>query len=144
MLAVWAIDRARTRASGAAAAGLDARRAEIEELLTRVRTLIHRLTADAKNGGAVGASALERSALLARIDALFSGELFDLTSRHEEVAALLGFEKYARVWDGVAAAERRLARVWSLATDGHLEEALEELPGARQAIERACAEIEKG
>ena len=54
-------------------------------------------------------------------------------------AALLGFSKYAGIWDGVASAERLLSRAWSMATDGHLQEAIEELPRARAQIERACA-----
>ena len=72
-----------------------------------------------------------------RIDELLGGAYFDLTSRHDDIAALLGFADYARVWDGVASAERMLARCWSMTTDGHGEEGLEELPRARQNIERA-------
>lgn len=76
--------------------------------------------------------------LTERIDQLMKNEYFDLTSRHEELMKLLGFAEYARVWEGVATAERLLARVWSIATDGHLEEALEDLPNARRQLERAC------
>jgi len=77
--------------------------------------------------------------LTQEIDALLKEQYFDLTARHEEFAALLGFSKYAGIWDGVASAERLLSRAWSMATDGHLEEAIEELPRARAQIERACA-----
>jgi len=73
-----------------------------------------------------------------RIDALLSREYFDLTSQNEEIAAELGFSDYARVWEGVATAERLLARTWSIATDGYVEEALEELPEARRQIEQAA------
>lgn len=76
--------------------------------------------------------------LTKRLDALFKNEYFDLTLRHEELMKLLGFTHYARVWEGVATAERLLARVWSVATDGHVEEAIEDLPGARAHLERAC------
>lgn len=81
---------------------------------------------------------LTRDELTERIDRLIKNEYFDLTARHEELMKLLGFSEYARVWEGVATAERLLARVWSIATDGHLEEALEDLPNARRQLERAC------
>ena len=77
--------------------------------------------------------------LTQEIDALLKEQYFDLTARHEEFAALLGFSKYAGIWDGVASAERLLSRAWSMATDGPLQEAIEELPRARAQIERACA-----
>jgi hypothetical protein len=73
-----------------------------------------------------------------RIDELLKNQYLDLTLRNEELAGLLGFSKYAKIWDGVASAERLLSRAWSMATDGHLEEAIEELPRARTHIERAC------
>lgn len=74
-----------------------------------------------------------------RIDALFIGPYFDLTSRNEELIELLGFADYARVWEGVASAERRLARCWTLCTDGQDEDGLAELPGAQEQIEKACS-----
>ncbi len=77
--------------------------------------------------------------LTRRIDELLKNQYLDLTLRNEELAGLLGFSKYAGIWDGVASAERLLSRAWSMATDGHLEEAIEELPRARAQIERACA-----
>lgn len=72
------------------------------------------------------------------IDSLLRNEYFDLASRNEEIANTLGFTDYAKIWDGVAIAERLLARVWSISTDGHHEEALVSLPEARQHIERAA------
>ena len=65
--------------------------------------------------------------------------LLRLTSKHEEIVSLVGFSAYARAWEGVATAERLLARAWSVATDGHLEEARGELPAAREWLEKACA-----
>jgi len=82
---------------------------------------------------------LSPTELTERINSLLKNQYFDLTSRHEELAALLGFSVYATIWDGVASAERLLLRAWSMATDGHLDEALQELPRARSHIERACA-----
>ena len=73
-----------------------------------------------------------------RLDELFEGELFELTSRHEELQALLGFEAYARVWEGVATGERLLYRVWTMLTDGWDEQALQELSLARAQLERAA------
>ncbi|KAA3604866.1 MAG: hypothetical protein DWQ01_19860 [Planctomycetota bacterium] len=73
-----------------------------------------------------------------RLDALFTGDCFDLGSRHEELASLVGFAQYAKVWDGFATGERLLSRAWSLATDGHLAEALEEIPVARKHLQRSA------
>jgi len=72
------------------------------------------------------------------IDHLLTNEYFDLTSRNEELIALLGFQDYARVWEGVATAERLLSRAWSMATDGHPEQGFESLPRARTQIEAAA------
>ncbi len=81
---------------------------------------------------------LTREELAGRIDSLIRNEYFDLTARHEELMKLVGFTAYARIWEGVATAERLLARVWSIATDGHREEAVEDLPAARRNLDRAC------
>jgi hypothetical protein len=82
---------------------------------------------------------LSPTELTERIDSLLKNQYFDLTSRHEELAGELGFSVYATIWDGVASAERLLLRAWSMATDGHLDEAIQELPRARSHFERACA-----
>lgn len=86
-------------------------------------------------------STFAREDLCTRIDDLLSGDFFDLVDRREALLARLGFADYARVWEGVATAERQLARVWSIATDGYLAEALEDLPTARANIDRALKEI---
>jgi hypothetical protein len=60
-----------------------------------------------------------------------------------DAVLVVGFSS-ATVREGVATAERELARVWSLATDGYLEEGLESLPLARRNLEhaqRTAAEI---
>jgi len=106
-----------------------ARRAEFEALLTRLAAVVAALEEDA--GG------LQRRELVARIGAVESGELFDLVSRHEELATLVGFSQYARVWDGVATAERSIARAWSLATDGHVDAARELVPVASALLEQS-------
>ena len=102
-------------------------------LLEEIRREIHGLD-DSRND-------LSAEELTERIDTLLKEQYFDLTTRHEELAALLGFSKYAGIWDGVASAERLISRAWSMATDGHLDEAIEELPRARAQIDRACAAI---
>jgi hypothetical protein len=76
-----------------------------------------------------------------RIDHLLGEEFFDLTSRNEELIKIVGFNDYAKAWDGVATAERLLARCWSMITDGFAEEGLEELPLARAAIDQAATEF---
>ena len=86
---------------------------------------------------------LANEELTRRIDELLKNQYLDLTLRNEELAGLLGFSKYAGVWDGVASAERLLSRAWSMATDGYLEEALQEIPRARTHIERACDAMAK-
>ena len=86
---------------------------------------------------------LAQAELTERINSLLKNQYFDLTSRNEELAALLGFSVYATIWDGVASAERLLLRAWSMATDEHLDEAIQELPRARSHIERACAAMQK-
>ena len=101
------------------------------ELLEKIRREIYSLDDSRKD--------LSEKELITKIEDLLETHYFNLTSRHEELAALLGFSKYAGIWDGVASAERLLSRAWSMATDGHLEEAIEELPRARAQIERACA-----
>lgn len=74
-----------------------------------------------------------------RIDSLLRNEYFDLTSRHEEFQELVGFKSYVKVWEGLATAERLLARAWSMATDSHLVEAREEIPRARAHLDQAAS-----
>lgn len=73
-----------------------------------------------------------------RIDRLMAEEYFDLTSRCDDLVRLIGFRDYARVWEGVAIAERLLNRSWSMITDGYPEEGLAELALARKGIEQAA------
>lgn len=109
-------------------------KAEFQSKLNTIRDKV--IAMDDARGGMTGKEATDR------IDALLREEYFDLTSRNDELIALLGFSNYARVWEGVAIAERLLARTWSFATDGHLEEGLNELPSARQYLEDACAALQ--
>ena len=55
---------------------------------------------------------------------------------------MLGMSRYTQVWGGVAVAERLLARSWSLATDGALDEAREEIPLARAQLASAVQAVE--
>ncbi len=87
------------------------------------------------------AERMESADIHRRVDELIGGAFFELTSRHEELIQLLGFKTYARVWDGVAVAERLLNRCWSMLTDGWTDEALQELPRARAHIERSLAAL---
>lgn len=82
---------------------------------------------------------LDREELCTRVDHLLNQEYFDLVEKREDLIQLAGFNDFARIWDGVAAAERLLARVWSMATDGYLREAVQELPRALSNLDRALA-----
>ena len=77
-----------------------------------------------------------------RIGELMAAEYFDLTRRSDDLIALVGFSTYARVWEGVATAERLLARCWSMCSDGHATEGIAELPLARASLEHAAREAE--
>jgi hypothetical protein len=80
----------------------------------------------------------------ARIDALLVGPYFEIGGRSEDYARVLGAARHARIWEGFAVSERLLARAWSIATDGHLEEARAELPRARAQILAAAEEARWG
>lgn len=88
-------------------------------------------------------STADEAQLRTDLDDLLAGAYFDLTSQSDDIIALLGFDAYARVWEGVANAERLIARAWSMSTDGHHAEAIEELPIARENLDRAVAEMAK-
>lgn len=83
------------------------------------------------------ANILDAKQLVVRIDALLQGPYFDIGSRNEDYMRVLGNAVYTQYWDGFAVSERLLARSWSMAADGALEEARAELPGVLKNIERA-------
>ncbi len=116
---------------GAAAAQSSGRGLEIQSKIEVIRDMVVKLD-DEKEG-------LSPNTLCERIDSLLRNEYFDLASNNEDIAKELGFNDYARVWDGIAVGERLLARVWSISTDGFHEEALKSLPDARRNLERAAS-----
>jgi hypothetical protein len=122
-----------SKSSGEGAASLDTDKAQVSQQIDKIRDIVA--------GIDDGKANLESDEIRRRIDELLKNEYFDLTSRNDEIAKLLGFTNYARVWEHVAIAERLLARVWSIATDGYLETALQDLPEARRQIERAATEM---
>ncbi len=77
-----------------------------------------------------------------RVDDLLRGTFFEMGLRVDEYQRLLGFADYSRVWEGIAIGERLLARSWSMATDGHFAEALEEITLAKEALDRALGRLE--
>lgn len=83
------------------------------------------------------AADLDGKGLCMRADALLQGGYFDLGSHNEDYMRVLGNATYTRYWDGFAVSERLLARAWSMAADGALEEARAELPGVRSNLARA-------
>ena len=87
---------------------------------------------------------LDNAQLMARIDDMRTGILFDLGSRSDSFASQIGFDAYAHVWGDFATCERLLNRCWSMAADGHSDESRAELPLARAAIDSAvdsCASL---
>ncbi len=89
------------------------------------------------------AEGLDGAALCRRVDALLAGPCFDLGAHSEAYSRALGPADHPRVWDGFAVCERLLARAWSMATDGHREAALAELPEARRHLLRAVEEASR-
>lgn len=106
----------------------------LEGLIAEVSALSKRLDTLAADG-----IDLDRAAICERVNELLHGPFFEIGSRNEAYIRALGNADYVSVWDGFAIAERRLARSWSLATDGHLEEARAELPAAARHLRRASA-----
>ena len=118
--------REAVEASHGTALGYDALAGELGELATRVDSL------------AAERDDLDRASLCTRVNDLLHGPYFQLGSRNEDYIRALGNADYARLWDGFAVSERLLARAWSMATDGHLEEARQELPRAAQHMRRSA------
>lgn len=84
---------------------------------------------------------LSREEVCTRIDDLMKGDFFDLIDKREDIERQLGFTNYAKFWDGIAVCERLLWRTWSIGTDGYKEEAIAELPRARENIDHAVKEL---
>ena len=81
--------------------------------------------------------ATHREQLHEKISQLLDGPYDELTLRSDELAAMIGFDAYAKVWSGVATCERLLNRAWSMLADNHEQEAKDELPLALDAIREA-------
>jgi hypothetical protein len=120
--------RTRQAASTQSAAGSG--REALQQHLDVVRTAVVELD-DAKES-------LSAEELRDKIGDLMSGPYFDLTANSDDLVTELGFSNYAKVWEGVATAERLLNRTWSQAADGYPEEGRTELPHARTAIEASA------
>jgi len=130
-LGVGGVLTRRSRSSGAEGAGEGKHGKEaFARDIDAIRKLVVELDDDKRT--------LSPAEVHARIDQLMAEQYFDLTSKSDELVQLLGFSDYARVWDGIATAERLLNRCWSMITDGHPEEGFEELPLARRSIEQAA------
>ncbi len=115
------------------AAGADHKTVTLDamaEILTKIRVRVVEL--DEKKGE------ITQETLCAELDDLLNGDFFDLVDAREDFLTHVGFTDFARVWESVATGERQLARVWSIATDGFLSEALLNLPPARKNLESAA------
>ncbi len=75
------------------------------------------------------------------LTALSDGPIYDLTNEFEHWTQVLGFDRYSRVWTGVAAGERLVHRAWSMDTDGHSDEAIDELKFAAEAFAEAHGQL---
>lgn len=83
---------------------------------------------------------LDREALCGSVNELLHGPCFEIGSANETWMRALGNRDYVAVWDGFAVGERLLARVWSLGTDGYVEEARKELRSAARHLRRSVDE----
>jgi hypothetical protein len=75
------------------------------------------------------------------ISDMSEGPIYEVTSEFEHWTAILGFDRYSQVWTGVAAGERLVNRAWSMETDGHAKEAIEELKFAADAFAEAQEQL---
>ncbi len=118
------------RATRSSAAGTEHMAAAVGDLQMKIQSIAKRVGEidEAKDG-------LNSEDFCEQIDGLLSGEYFELGAKNEEYQQLLGFSKYSKVWTGIAVCERLLARAWSIATDGHFDEAKAELPLAKAEIQ---------
>ncbi|MCH7527845.1 MAG: hypothetical protein IID39_10445 [Planctomycetes bacterium] len=123
----------RGRSGGAQEHKAASARATLVELLARIRDRV--IEIDEQKADLTGEE------LCRKLDDVLSGDFFDLIDKREDLVQLLGFRDYAKVWDGVATAERLLNRVWSIATDGHRVFAIQDLPQARQCLSKALDEL---
>ncbi|MDF1838744.1 MAG: hypothetical protein P1V35_12810 [Planctomycetota bacterium] len=87
------------------------------------------------------AATMDHAELHKEITVISEGPIYDLTSEFEHWTEILGFDRYSKVWTGVAAGERLVHRAWSMDTDGHSEEAIEELRFAADAFSDALAQL---
>lgn len=129
VLSGWLLRRHARAAAASAAVGelsLAALGAEVARILR------------AADAVAAESGALESEALAQRLDAVIT-ECRMLGNRNEDFLRALGTQAYVRVWDGFASGERLLARAWSMAADGYVEQARMEIPKACAHLQRAAA-----
>jgi hypothetical protein len=126
---LWGRHAKRSRAAAAEGSSLAGFQASVEAIRDKVVELDR------------GRGTLAPREIHRRIDALLRDEYFDLTSRSDELIGLVGFNAYAKAWDGIATAERLLARCWSMITDDFPDEGLAELPLARESLDHAAGEF---
>lgn len=117
------------RATRSSAAGAEHMAAAVGDLQMKIQAIAKRVDEIDQSK-----DSLEAEVFCEQIDQLLSGEYFELGAKNEEYQLLLGFSKYSKVWSGIAVCERLLSRAWSIATDGHYDEARKELPLAKAEI----------
>jgi hypothetical protein len=98
--------------------------------IREVRDQVHQLDGQSRDLNAHG--------LAEAIDKILRGPCFDLGARNEAYMRVLGNAIYVRHWEGFAVGERLLARAWSMAADGAVEQSRAELPKSLREFQRAA------
>ena len=125
------------RQAAQAEGGMTHESAAVGDLAQRLESIAIRVqTLEQTMGG------LAKEEFTREVDDILRGEYFELGNRADDYVGQLGFARYAQVWDGVASAERLLARAWSVATDGFLAEAREEITHVRGHLQRSVQAVE--
>lgn len=107
------------------AAGRETLRRSLDRLLLDLQDLSHR------------AESLPVEELPGEIDRLLRTDLAAFVEARQTMVQTIGLQGYAQVMSAFAAGERYINRVWSSATDGYRDEALDYLKRAHAQIRQA-------
>ena len=77
------------------------------------------------------------------VDKILDNFIIPFADVRKEIVNILGMSKGSNILITVAYGERMLNRVWSAASDGHLQEAQNVFPEARDALIQAFDQISK-
>ncbi|MCB9919636.1 MAG: hypothetical protein H6832_14630 [Planctomycetes bacterium] len=122
--------RKRDQADTAASSTHKTSFASLHDAVSKIRNSVTQIERETQNA--------DRTTILAHLDEVLT-QCSMLGARNEEYLKALGPDRYVRIWDGFATAERLLARAWSMTADGFPDDAKAEIPRALLALERAVA-----